>query len=319
MRREKLDDVSHDEWLELRRRYIGASEVGITCGVSAWGSLAELFAEKRGLRPPKEDTNAMQRGRWGEPAVLEALAHQRPEWQVARARLMVIDDEHREACTPDAFAYRPDRDGPGIVQAKVVSRGVYRKKWLDDYDNFHGEATPPAAYWLQTLQEARLNEVKWGVLAVLINSEYTWDFRLFDVERDDVLEAHIRHNNAEFFRRYLDPNIMPPFEPQRDQALIRQLFPKDAGTTIDLSTDNRAAQLVEDLTETQAGLKRLKTQCDIIRTELESKLGANTFGTLADGRCLSWKLQHRKAHTVAASDFRVLRLLKSKPEDEDDE
>jgi predicted phage-related endonuclease len=315
IRRISLADVSRDQWLADRLRYIGASEVAIVCGEAQWGSAAALFAEKKGLRPPQIDTGVLRRGRWGEAAVFEALADERPEWEIRRAKVHVVNEETRCACTPDGFALAPDREGMGIVQAKVVSRAIFRQKWLyEPDDNAYGEATPPISYVMQTLKEMELNELSWGVLAVLINGEYDWTFRLFDVERNPVLEDRINYNVAEFFRRYLDPGIMPPFEPQRDEQLVKALYPKDDGTSIDLTADNRAIALVDELIETQAACKRMQAQEKAIKTELQGKLGESTYGLLPDGRCLSWKHQHRKAYTVEAADFRVLRILKNTPE-----
>lgn len=312
---ERVPITSTDDWLAERLRWINASEVPIVCGESFYGSAAELYAEKKGRRPPLIDNAIFRRGRWGEAAVFQALAEERPEWNIQRARVHVRDIERRIACTPDGFAAAPDRDGIGIVQAKVISRSVFRQKWLDDADDFDGAATPPSAYMLQTLTEMLLNDCAWGALAVLINGEFDWTLRLFEVERNDAIEERILDRCAAFWREHLDPGIMPPFEPQRDAALLRVLYPKDDGTEIDLTTDNRALMLVDEWIEVGAARKRLEKSEKITKTELQGKIGEATYARLADGRRLSWKHQHRKAHAVAASDFRVLRLHDNKAED----
>jgi hypothetical protein len=122
----------------------------------------------------------------------------------------------------------------------------------------------------------------------------------------------MNYHAAKFFEDYFDPGIMPPFEPLRDEALVRALYPKDDGNEIDLTRDNRALALVEDLIETQRASKRLMQQERAIKTELCAKLGEHSFGRLADGRRLSWRLQHRKAYSVEATDYRVLRILSAK-------
>jgi len=313
--RVKLTD-DRDAWLRDRLAFVNASEMAIVCGEGAWGSLAELFAEKKGLRPPREDSGIFKRGRWGEGAVFEALGDERPEWQILRAKIHVRDTERRIACTPDGFAIAPGRTGPGVVQAKVVSRSIFRDKWLNDPEEHikFGDATPPRHYVIQTVTEMMLNNAAWGVLAVLINGEFDWNFRLFDVERDEVIEDRIIYRTELFFRDHLDPGIMPAYDPQRDEALVKALYPKDTGGTIDLSTDNRAQAAVEDLEQTQARLKHLEKQEKALKTELQGKIGDHTYALLGDGRCLSWRVQHRKGYTVEPSDFRVHRILKEKPE-----
>jgi len=168
---------------------------------------------------------------------------------------------------------------------------------------------------MQTLQEIRLNELSWGILAVCIKGEFSDEFAIIDVERDQVLEDRIDYNVARFFQEYLDPGIMPPFDPQRDEQLVKALYAKDIGTAVDLGGDNRAVALVDDLTEVQASLKRMRDQEEIIKTELEGKLGFNTYGVLPDGRCLSWKTTSRKAYSVGPKTYRVLRVHKTTPEE----
>jgi len=313
-----LNNVPRDQWLERRRKYVNASETPIVVGEAQWGSLAELYAEKKGLRGPRKDiTGVLRRGNWGESSVFDALAEFYPDWEIIRAKVHVLDEDKRQACTPDGFARAPDRDGIGVVQAKVVARNIFRNKWLEDPDDHieYSAATPPAAYRIQTLHEMMLNECSWGVLAVLINSEYTWDFRLFEVQRDKVIEDRIDYRIADFFERYFDPGIMPPFEPQRDDELIKQLYPQDMGTAVDLTFDNRVLELVDEFLRAQATEKIAKGQIKTIKTELQGKMGEHTYGLLGNGKCLSWKTQHTRAHTVEAYDSRVFRILNRAPKD----
>jgi predicted phage-related endonuclease len=300
-----------DAWLERRLNFINASEIATVCGEASYGSLAELYAEKKGLRPPLVDSGVLKRGRWGESAVFQAVTETLPEWQITRASVHVVDRDRRIACTPDGFAMAPDRDGIGIVQRKVVARSRFRH-WLAVPDDSvaHGEATPPTAYVLQTLFEMLLNDCRWGVLAVLINSEFDWSLRLFHVERDAIIEERMLARAAAFWRDHLDPGIMPPFEPQKDEALVKALYPHDDGKELDLSGDNRALAAVDELIETQAAMKRVSAQEKALKTELQGKLREYTYGRLADGRRLSWKQQHRKAFAVDATTYRVLRILK---------
>ena len=312
MVRVTLTDVSRETWLAMRRQYVNASETPIVCGESHWGSLAALYAEKKGLRPPLEDSDVLRRGRWGEAAVFEALAEERPEWRIERAKIYVIDENKRQACTPDGFAIAPDRDGIGIVQAKVVSSWVFRNKWLEDPDDMDS-ARPPAPYRLQTVQEMRLNGLSWGVIAVLINGEFDWRFRLFDLERNEEIEARIDYHTERFFREWFDPGIMPPFEPQRDAELVKELYPQDTGAVLDLAGDNRALALVQDLDEVSKAKKRAIEQEKIIKAELEAKLAYASYGKLGNGRWLQWKVENRRAYTVPASSPRVLRILANPP------
>lgn len=303
-------------WLRRRLLYCNASEMAIIVGEGGYGSLAELFAEKKGLRPPRLSNATMDRGELAEPSIIKGIIKKRPEWEVLPAKVQVIDHEERIACTPDCFISAPDRPGFGLGQLKTIALSKFRYGGglLDPDDDIEfGEAIPPAAYVIQTVTERWLNRdrCQWAVLAMLVCGEYAWNLRLFDIEPDPILEEKIVAKSREFLTNYLDANVMPPYEPQRDAELIRHLYPNDDGTEIDLSGDNRALAATEEWLETSAACTRMEKQSKVLRTELAAKLGPHTYARLADGRRLSYKTQHRKAHVVEASDFRVLRVQKS--------
>ena len=311
-----LDD-DRDAWLATRRNFINASEMATVCGEASYGSLAELYAEKKGLRPPLVDSGVLRRGRWGEAAVFQALSDTYPEWIIRRAKVHCIDRERRIAATPDGFAEAPDRAAIGLIETKVVARGVFRAKWLDDPEGpMDGPATVPTNFLIQVTATRMLNpHCQWAVIAVLINGEFDWSFRLFDVEPDPVLEDRILFHANEFLTNYIDAGVMPPFDPQRDETLVKLLHPRDDGTEVDLTRDNRALELTEDYVETSAAMSRLKDKQSDLKTELTAKIGDHTFARLADGRRISWKHQHKNSHVVKASDYRVFRVLKAKDED----
>jgi predicted phage-related endonuclease len=257
----------------------------------------------------------LRRGRWGEPAVFEAIAEERPDWQVTRASVYLIDRERRMGATPDGFARRPDRDGFGVVQAKVISRSVFKRRWLRDETAAiaDGDADVPAYYRLQVLAEMRLSECEWGVLAVLVVSEFDMVLRLFEIEPDIELEASMLTGVETFWREYFDPGIMPPFIPQRDAALIKALYPRDTGAVIDLSSNNRVAEIADSLVDIRDVLKSLGKNEKIIAAELYAMLGENSYGKLADGRVVCWKSYQRRGYTVAPSNPRVLKILQQMP------
>ena len=59
----KTDKTSREEWLELRKKSIGGSDASTVCGLNPYSSLIELWADKTGRIPPKEDSEAMRIGR----------------------------------------------------------------------------------------------------------------------------------------------------------------------------------------------------------------------------------------------------------------
>ena len=147
------------------------------CGAGGYGSPAELYAEKKGLRPPLIDTGTLKRGRWGEAAVFKRSPTSGKNGTC----------DARKCTCATRFAHRRD---PGRLRHRAGSRrlwrranqdgqpSVFRAKWLVDpaASVAEGEARPPLAYELQTLTEELLGDCPWGVLPVVIDGEYDWDF-----------------------------------------------------------------------------------------------------------------------------------------------
>lgn len=313
---ERIPIESRGAWLAMRGININASEVAAVCGESPYGTLAALYAEKKGTRPPQIDTGVLRRGRWGEAVVFEALVEELPDWEIARARIYLRDQERRLGATPDGFALRPGRPDRGIVQCKTVARSVFRRQWLSEADTpiEFGDAAVPAHYRLQVLTEMMLEDCAWAILAAVVFSEFDLTLRLFEIQRDAVIEQRIVDHVAAFWRDHFDRNVPPPFDPVKDEELVKRLYPMAGGTVIDLAGDNRATALVDEFLAAQADRKRATEIESAAKTELQAKLGENTYGRLADGRCIQWKNEPRKAHEVPATNPRVLRIRKSLPQ-----
>jgi len=62
-----------EEWLQMRRKFIGASDAPIVMGVSPWRTPFQLWQEKLGMAPAQEETAAMRRGTELEPKARAAF------------------------------------------------------------------------------------------------------------------------------------------------------------------------------------------------------------------------------------------------------
>lgn len=189
---ERIPITSRKQWLGLRQQDITATDVPAVCGHGLFNSAAEVFAGKTGLISPAKETSIMRKGRWGEAAVFSAIADELPHWDVRRAKVYLRDPNAHLGCTPDGVAISPERDGIGIIQAKVIARPVFIRDWCDGEDNDDAPVNAPMAYQLQTLTESMLAFASWAVIAVLAHDAYNWSLRLVPVERHPGAEAMIR-------------------------------------------------------------------------------------------------------------------------------
>jgi predicted phage-related endonuclease len=98
----------------------------------------------------------------------------------------------------------------------------------------------------------------------------------------------------------------------KDGETIARMFPHaEAGTELDLSADNRLAELLPARAMLKNELTGIEAHLEAIDGEIKLKLGANEKATTAEWR-LSWKDEQRKAYTVKESTRRVLRIASLK-------
>lgn len=67
----KTTDLTHEEWLEWRRKGIGGSDVSAILGLSKWRSPLEVYFDKKGELEPKEENEKMYFGSIFEGVIAE--------------------------------------------------------------------------------------------------------------------------------------------------------------------------------------------------------------------------------------------------------
>ncbi len=242
-------------WLALRQQDITASDVPAICGEGMFGSATKVWAEKLGKVGPQEMTEAMKRGLWGEAAVFSAIESEYPDWEVRRAKVYLRDAAARLGATPDGAAIIPGLEGVTVIQTKVIARPVFDAYWRADPEDEYSAIVAPLGYQLQTLTEAMLADAARAMIVSLVVDTFKWSLYAVPIERNAPAEAVIRDRVASFWRNYLDTGIQPPVDPERDDQILKSLFPNDNGLEIDLSGDNEMPGLVADL-ETARAIKK---------------------------------------------------------------
>lgn len=299
-------------WLALRQADITASDVPAICGEGMFGSATKVWAEKLGKVGPQEMTEAMKRGLWGEAAVFSAIEMEHPDWEVRRAKVYLRDPELRLGATPDGAAIIPGLDGVTIIQTKVIAKPVFDAYWRTNPEDEYSPIFAPLAYQLQTVTEAMLADAAQAMIVALVVDTFKWSLYCVPLARNAGAEAVIRERVVSFRRNYLETGIQPPVDPERDEQILKSLFPQDNGLEIDLSGDNEMPGLVADLEAARAAKKSAESAEAIAKTAIAGKMGEAAIARIAGGKRVSHKTQHRDAYVVGASDFRVMRVLKAR-------
>jgi len=295
--------TDREQWLKWRDEYLNASEIARCYGLDPHHTLAQLVAQKRGVKGlgPDPDNPMIERGNDLEEIAAKKLKRKFPTWDVHKCNSYFVDQQHRQGATPDYLVIDPARTGMGVAQLKVVAEPVHKANWLDD--------TPPYHVILQTMQEMLLTDASWGVIVALVIGNFTYDLHVYPIERHRNAETRLV-STADAFWRAFDAGEDPTLDYERDGKLIALMYPHETpGKVIDLSTDNAIRELLDqrELLREQAGA--LEKKLEATDNEIKAKLkDGESF--LIPGWRVTFKAQQRKEYVVRATSYRVLRAAR---------
>jgi putative phage-type endonuclease len=160
---------NHEEWLEIRKKYIGGSDAAAVVGLNSFSSPYTVWADKLGKLPPKEDNEAMRIGRDLEDYVAKRFTEQTGK-KVRRKNFILWNEDY-----PFAHA-NVDRlivgENAGLECKTTSVLNLKRFK--------NGEF--PENYYVQCMHYMAVTGYKKWYLAVLILGK---EFKVFEIERDE--------------------------------------------------------------------------------------------------------------------------------------
>ena len=306
MKIEKFPANSRADWLAMRKRDVTASEVAALFGAHPYKTALQVFAEKTVAGKSQGDNPAMRRGRILEPGCIVALQELHPDWIVDKCPDYYRAPELRIGATPDYIRTVPADDNFGLpAHTQIVEcKTVNPEKWAE------WQGGVPLAYQLQVVVQCKLVGASQGWIALLVDNRAK-DFELFNVPAHEGAWQRIVAKVSEFWAA-VDAGELPKADYSQDRAALAALLPPVSGSApIDLTGDNRICFLLDQREEARLKAAEMKERVDEIDAEIIEKLAGHEAAT-APGWKISHKLQTRKAFTVAASEFPVLRISKTK-------
>lgn len=293
-------DMSREDWLQVRKQGIGSSDAATAVGLNPYQSPLELWMVKTGRdqdlpKPDPEDTSSPLY--WGhvlEPVVAEhyarktgnkvrrlnaVLQHPDPDkaWMLANLDYTVVGNDAvqiLECKTAGEFGARLWRDGvPEYIQCQVQHQLAVTGKQAAD-------------------------------VCVLLCGQ---DLQVFRIERDEeVIERLIALERA--FWHHVETDT-PPEADGSDSAgrALQALYPRDAGTVLDLSGDAALCGDFDELLDIRERLSRLQTRESTLKQRIQQTMGDASKAVFPSGE-VSWK--RSQDSTVLDSK----RLLQDQPD-----
>lgn len=294
-------DAPRDVWLKARREGIGGSDALASLGLDPWKTRLEVYLDKVGQAPEREQTDRMRWGQIVEAAILEWFT-ERTGIPYVRQGLLRSVEQPWQLASVDALA-----DDGGVVEIKNTNFHR-RDEWAEDQVADGAEAQ--SQHYLDVTGRTHA----WVVAQV--GGEPPVIRR---VERDDALIADIRAMELDLWRM-VEARTPPPLEGGKAaETLVKRLFPTGVpGKRIDVDAEfmKKLGEYGDEHIKHSAADKRKKA----IRAELAHVMGdateayygghlvatrRNQSKDKADIAALRERFPEAAAETVTETRFRV--------------
>lgn len=268
---------SREEWLKIRRNYIGGSDAGAIVGMNPYASAFSVWAEKTGQVPEFHGNISTRTGTLLEDLVA-SLFHEESGKKVQKMNFTLVNEDYPFACA------NIDREIIGedaILECKTTNSVVNIKKFRNgDF---------PEQWYCQVMHYLAVTGAKKGYLAVLSECR---DFRIFVMDRDEDEIAALMKAEEDFWCNCVLARKMPPVNGHSATSeTIKALYVESSDDSVDLAD---CARLFDRRKALAGQQKALKEEIDGIDNEIKVRLG-----NASRGICGRWSVSWKEQRTAA--------------------
>ncbi len=275
----KTNDLSRDEWLEVRKTGIGSSDAAASVGLNPYQSQLELWMVKtgRGAALPQIDPNDDSSPTfWGSLLESFVAAHytKKSGNRVRKINAVLQHPVHAWMLA------NLDREVMGSLEVQILeckTAGMNGAKlWRDGV---------PEYVQLQVHHQLAVTGKQAADVAVLVCGN---EFRTYRIERDDVLIARLIELEAKFWD-YVVRDIPPPADGSDSAAMALQaLYPYDNSAVVDLSEDVEMCAAFADLNAVRSVLSSNNETEAQLKQRIQQRMG-DASQAVFDSGTVSWK------------------------------
>lgn len=288
------NEMSHEEWLEIRKKSIGGSDAATILGLNPYESPYSLWAYKTGKTEDKEDNEAMRQGRDLEDYVAQRFCEATGK-KVRRKNQMLYNDKY-----PWSHA-NIDRDVVGEnagLECKTTSTLNMRQFKNGEY---------PDTYYCQCIHYMAITGADKWYLAVLVLGR---DFMYFEIPRnEDEIEA-LMAAEERFMNDWVKTDSPPPVDGREVTSEALKTVFADVDHNLGTVQLFGRESIIKDYIDLGGQIKALEKRREYCKQLLQEDLGASEYGE-TNNTVVSWKQQVRRAFDSKA-------FLSDHPEAADD-
>lgn len=275
----KTNDLSRDQWLDVRKTGIGSSDAAASVGLNPYQSQLELWMEKTGRGgslpqiDPNDDSSPMF---WG--SLLESfVATHYTKKSGNRVRKINAVLQHPVHAWMLANIDREVMGSPEVQILECKTAGMNGAKlWRDGV---------PEYVQLQVQHQLAVTNKAAADVAVLVCGN---EYRCYRIARDDALITRLIELEAKFWD-YVTRDIPPPADGSDSAAMALQaLYPYDNGVVVDLSEDVEMCATFADLNTVRSVLSSHNETEALFKQKIQQRMG-DASQAVFDSGAVSWK------------------------------
>ena len=268
----KITDLSHEDWLKLRKRGIGGSDAAAVCGLNRWRGPLDVYLDKTSTQQEECDNDSMYWGRIMEP-VLRKEFSKCIGLKVEEVPFMFCYKEYPfMLANIDGIVHEPD-GSVSLLEIKTAN-GYAAKDW---------ENGLPQEYYIQIQHYLAVCDLQKAYICVLIGGN---DFRYEVIDRDEEAIQMLIAMESNFWNEYIVGKNPPPADGTSGNAL-NSLYPESNGTIIILpeEADNLISS-IEEIKQMEDDLKESKAEAE---NRLKAIMKDAECGKTPAGYTVRWK------------------------------
>ena len=268
----KINELSREDWLTLRKKGIGGSDAAAVCALNRWRGPLDVFLDKTSESIDSTDNEAMYWGRVMEPVLREEFSR-RTNLKVEAVPYMFQFKEHPfMLANIDGIVH--ENDGTvSLIEIKTAN-GFATKDWEDGL---------PQEYYIQIQHYMAVCDLAKAYVAVLIGGN---NFRYESISRDDETIRTIIALESNFWNNHVLTKTAPPVDSTSEKA-ISSMYPASNGTSIILPSEaDRMIANIEECRTIEEEIKKAKAEAE---NGLKALLQDAECGKTPSGYSVRWK------------------------------
>lgn len=261
---------NEDDWLELRTKGIGGSDIGAILGLNPYSSPLKIYRQKvEGWREDLSDNVNVKKGKELEDLILTNYVKpyfNKIGYEVGKPKFMIINGKYPFfRANVDGIAFKPGTDYKNniIVEIKWVS------EWAEVNWNKPEYNGVPSSYYAQVQLYMAVTGAKSAIICALFDKN--WEMNYFVVPRDEMFIMTMINKGREFYQYNMLMKMPPRLSYEIDKEAVTEAI---KSTPKELTPSKELSDYIEKYLSNGAKIKKaeeVQAQLKDIILELANK------------------------------------------------